>query len=168
MIFFEEAGCQQNAVGSLRVPAGNSSHNVADDLDCFDNNEADAVLLSGAFPCGGKLVVCDDKADCRADDRATIYLKRPLAPNQAYCVRSFQETFEDEWVKIVYAGGDGLNGDVSRVEVFAADPLGGEEHGVTFQCGPHFIVDSSSELLHGVLITPGHVGGHAYMLVLPE
>lgn len=135
MIFFEETGCQQNTVGSLALPSDTSTHNVKD-LGCFDNDEADAVLLSSKFPCGGKIVVCDNPSDCLADDKATIYLKKPLAADQVYCVRTFQDNFEDEWVKIVYDSVEGLNGKVSRVEITAADPLNGEEHDVIFQCTP--------------------------------
>lgn len=136
MIFFEETGCRENTVGSLALPSTTSTHNLGN-LACFGNEEPDAVLLSHEFPCSGKISLCYDPSDCLKGDMITVYLKKPLAENQVYCVRSFEGNFEDDWVKVVYASIEGNRSDrVSRIEVTAADPLNGEEHDATFQCTP--------------------------------
>lgn len=92
-------------------------NNVKDAFDCFDDDEADSVLILPWFPCGGTVTLCDDPSDCLEDDKVTIALLKPIPAGSVYCVRTLQQSYEDEYVKVVYDRINGLNGKVSSVEV---------------------------------------------------
>jgi hypothetical protein len=98
---------------------------------------ARSILIRRQFPVGGTITVCTNPSNCFEGRYARITLKKqPItvipkllkdlvfpggsypAATIAYCVSTFEHSYEDLWVRVEYdsgARGSGLDGAVSRI-----------------------------------------------------
>lgn len=88
--------------------------------DC-DNDEARSLTLHDA-PAGTMLLLFDSPGGNQEDDWVAIEAKRDVV---ARTVDSFERTFEDDDLRVVYLRNNGLDGKVSRLEVTRAGALQG-------------------------------------------
>ncbi len=115
--FYAGYGCYSCTMGSMYVKSKYKGKyctgiNISG-WACFDNNKARSMLIRTSFPKGGVIYVCDDPDNCWKDDYAIINVKRKLTRH--YCVKTFERSYQDSYVKVYYRRVNGLNGRVSRV-----------------------------------------------------
>ena len=141
VIFYQENDCKGPIAGSTIPTPGKCFRNtrwLARRDDCWEPETPRSVLIRKSFPIGGTITVCDNPSTCFEDSYARItYKKRPITvlPKMvkelsfnyaqfpqgtplAYCVNTFEHSYEDLWVRVEYEPGvmaGGLDGSVSRV-----------------------------------------------------
>lgn len=126
VVFYKGNSCQQETCGSTSLTSNCTPINLVT-LDCFEDNAARSLLIlpGTEFPCGSRIAVSSEPEIGLNDDLADVTLKQALAPNQAYCVDSFETSYEDKWVQVVfYHGGGVLDGSASQLYA-----CGGESNG---------------------------------------
>jgi len=117
-LFFEGNNCTQQLVGSMwttdmNVPGEPTAWNVKT-VSWFENDEARSVFIRQA-KAGEVLRVYDSPGGSTGDDWAEITILRDLP--EPYCIGSFELSRRiDDFVEIVWAKHNGLDGKISRVE----------------------------------------------------
>ena len=115
--FYEGNNARQNLLCSLETQQ-NRSVNFQSGGDC-DNDEARSLILYN-LPVGRVLRLYDSPNGSLTDDWVELTVKRTVA---RHVISSFENTYEDDDVKVVYHRNNGLDGKVSRVE-FASSGFG--------------------------------------------
>jgi hypothetical protein len=113
MKFMQGNNCTQDIVGETSDEPGKSINFKK--TGEFTNDEARSVLLINVRA-GTLLKVYDHPDGDMDDDWTEIVLKKTVS---RYCIKSFEQTYEDEAVKILYHSHNGLDGKVSRIEIAA-------------------------------------------------
>jgi len=108
IVFYEGNGASQDIVITLTDEAGQDKK-----LKGKQNDEARSTKLLNVRA-GCVISVFDDPNAARTDDFCIIQVKRS-APE--YVIRTFERSYEDEYVLVSYANRNGLDGKVSRIKV---------------------------------------------------
>lgn len=142
IIFFTGNDCKGKLAGSTIATPGNCFRNIrwmTRRDSCWEPEAARSMLIRKNFPVLGTIHVCDHATGCFEDGFAKITVKQqpttvlpklikdlvfegaqmPQAPI-AYCVNTFEHSYEDIWVKVEFDSGvmqRGLDGAVSRIGV---------------------------------------------------
>jgi hypothetical protein len=111
-LFFEGNHCSQNLAGSLWSKDHGTQRGSIKGRAWFVNDEARSVLVNKGKK-GQLLKVADDSAGTTSDDYAHVLLKRNIPG--AYCVGTFEASYEDSYVRVTYHRKNGLDGKISWV-----------------------------------------------------
>ncbi len=109
--FMEANECGENQKGECEDKAGTRIDFKK--TEGFTNDDARSVTLLNVRK-GAIIRVYDNPEGKEDDDYAEIVVKKEV---QSYCVKSFENTYEDDTVKVTFHKNNGLDGKVSRVEV---------------------------------------------------
>lgn len=110
---YEGNGASQNVVCSLVVGAQGFFSYDFPDLDECDNDEARSLILHDV-PGGRVIRLYDSPSGATDDDWVQI---RVLQPVTSYTIPTFENSFEDAFVRVTYHPDNGLDGKVSRLVV---------------------------------------------------
>ncbi|MCC2525571.1 hypothetical protein [Vibrio coralliilyticus] len=117
--FHEGVQGSQNTVCNLSVLPGNvESINFKNDSYGCDNDEAKSLTLRDV-PEGTLIKVYDSPKLATDDDYIVITVLQNIYED--YNVGSFEQTYEDETVKVVYHEDNGLAGKVSAVRIMVPE-----------------------------------------------
>lgn len=111
LLLFEGNDCTQDVIGQIddSVPQIHNFKNV----DGFENDESRSLLLVNIRP--DVVVRLFDNPDGEMDDDwVEIFVKQQIPD---YCITTYEQSFEDDFVRITYYDHNGLDGKVSRLEV---------------------------------------------------
>jgi hypothetical protein len=112
--FYEGYGGSQNKLGNDVSDAAGQSYNLTKPNPThIPNDEARSVVLYNVRV-GAVLSVYDNAEGKTDDDWCEIVVKRLV---QQETVASFEETYENENVRVTYHRQNGLNGKVSHISV---------------------------------------------------
>ena len=109
--FMEGNNCTQNQKGELTDAAGQKINFKK--AKGFTNDDARSVSLFNVRT-GAIIRVYDDPKGKVSDDWTEIVVKRSV---QEICVKSFENTYEDNDVKVTFHRNNGLDGKVSSCRV---------------------------------------------------
>jgi len=105
--FYEGNGASQSVVQTVTDKAGQN-------FKPTENDEIRSAKLTDVRK-GAKIRVFDSTKGSTDDDHCTITVKKPHG--HGYVVESFESSYEDDYVKVVYAERNGLDGKVSRIRI---------------------------------------------------
>jgi hypothetical protein len=116
---YEGNNASQNMVCSL--PVGQTQvYRFPDHAEC-DNDEARSLVLHNVS--AGTVVILYDSSDGNLDDDwLAIRVKQDILTTS---INTFQRSYSDANVDVIYAGDNDLDGKVSRLEVTSGDRLQG-------------------------------------------
>lgn len=104
--------CLQDNLGTVGL-----GHDLNFQETCMANDEARSLLITGPLPKGTKIIVCDNP-DCQHDDDySKIVLKQDFCEWDTYCISSFEQNINDEWIVMAFYPHNGLDGKVSHITV---------------------------------------------------
>ena len=109
--FREYNHCEGNHKGECTDQSGTKIN--FKNTDGFTNDDARSAQLLNVRA-GAVIRVYDSPVGKTSDDWTEIVVKKQV---QEYCVKTFEETYEDDIVRVTYHRNNGLDGKVSRVEV---------------------------------------------------
>ena len=109
--FYEGNNASQNLVCSLEAK-NSRAINFKNHSQC-DNDEARSIVLY-SLNAGHKLTVYDNPDGKKNDDWTEIIVKRDI---KRKVINTFQRSFEDSDVRVIYHKDNGLDGKVSRAEI---------------------------------------------------
>ena len=69
---------------------------------------------------GDYFLVADDGDQYTNDDYTKVTVKRKLNDDEVYCLSTFEESFEDEVVKVEYVGSGNVDGKVSSIGAWSS------------------------------------------------
>ncbi len=113
--FREDPGCRGDLDGLVTDRSG-TPVNFEDDANDFINDDAESLGLSNVAA-GTIIRVYDDEEGSHSDDWTQILVKQPASVCRT---NGFEDSINTSNFRIDYHPDDGLNGDVSRVEVTSA------------------------------------------------
>lgn len=110
-VFFEGNNAEQDYVCNVSM-AREKALDLTNHRECV-NDEARSLILYDV-PAGAVLRLYDNSEGNREDDWVEILVKRPISEK---LIRTFEQSFEDDDVRMTYFRNNGLDGKVSRLEV---------------------------------------------------
>lgn len=113
LALWEGNNCQEDPNGFLTDRSGNFVNLDTD--DSFWDDDTSSVRLSGA-KAGTIFRIYDDSLGSTGDDWTQVLVKNTTSQ----CLGSFESSFENGTLKVQHNHFDGLDGEVSRVEVRSA------------------------------------------------
>ncbi|MBE3654579.1 hypothetical protein [Vibrio navarrensis] len=111
--FYEGSQGQQDTVCNLSVLPGNKEDFYFKKNDCT-NDEARSLIIRDA-PAGTIIKIYDDPKMSSNDDYLTINVIQDIIEDKV--IGTFEESFSDESVEVIYHEDNGLNGKVSAVRI---------------------------------------------------
>lgn len=111
ILLFEGNSCTQDVVGRTddSIPQIINFQSTAD----FKNDETRSLLLVNIAP--GIVIRLFDNPDGEQEDDWVQIVMKKQTPD--YCLASYEQSFEDDYVEVRYFEHNGLDGKVSRLEV---------------------------------------------------
>lgn len=140
--FYDNTNIEGNLMCSVEITNG-TVINFEQDEAC-DNNDAESVALYD-IPAGTVIKLYDNVNGSNQDDVLTIFAKTDLVSAN---INTLEASFENENIKIIYEGVDGLNSAVSLMEVSTAD-LTGCTNSLACNYSPFALDDDGSCYLPG-------------------
>jgi hypothetical protein len=108
---YEGNGGSQNKIGTLTDRPG---QNINLKNSNIDNDEARSLVLNDVRP-GALIRVYDDpRGRPSKDDWTEIHVKQGATQ---YTVSSFERTYEDDVVRVIFHRNNGLDGKVSHIKI---------------------------------------------------
>ena len=111
--FMEGNDCTQDIVGEATDEVGQEIN--IKKTSGFTNDEARSVLISNV-QVGIVLKVYDNPDGKQSDDWTEVFVKKQVLE---YCITSFEQTYEDDVVQVFFHQNNGLDGKVSRIEIYS-------------------------------------------------
>lgn len=142
VVFYDNTNLGGNLLCAIEI--GNSTIINFIEQEFCDNDDAESISIHN-IPQGTIIKLYDDVNGSEQDDVLTIFAKTDIVSANINTLESF---FENENIKIIYEGVDGLNSAVSLMEVSTADLTGCTES-LACNYNPFAIEDDGSCYLPG-------------------
>jgi len=113
MYFYERNNADAGGDTSCVVPAG-PNHSLGLPSRGCENDEIRSLKLRGIAK-GTRISLYDSQSGGTNDDYTIIDIKRDIGFNEAVVVGSFEQSYENSDVKVLYNRNNGLDGKVSRI-----------------------------------------------------
>jgi len=113
MYFYERNHADAGGDTSCVVPAG-PNHSLGLPSRGCENDEVRSMKLRGIAK-GTRISLYDSQSGATNDDYAIIDIKRDIGFDEAVTVGSFEKSYENSDVKVLYSRNNGLDGKVSRI-----------------------------------------------------
>ncbi len=111
ILLFEGNGCTQDVVGETDA----SVPQIANfkQTRAFENDETRSLLLTD-IPSGIVIRLLDDPDGNMSDDWVEILIRQPVSD---FCLSTFEQSFENQLLRVTFHHHNGLDGKVSRLEI---------------------------------------------------